>query len=296
VAEALGNRRLLTVGVRDPAPPLFGPGFGIKESAPGVPSFRWAGPSARLIVPGLDGPPAAFLTGERPAHGGPATLTVTDPVSGRVVTTRVVAPGPFDLAIVDLPVYGPLERPRQYVLSCDRPVPLPPMEGGLRPKEGCFVFRESTFSAPREKLWEKLGEEYRVDVGTRDDFRAALEGFYGRETVPGTGVDFRWTDGRASLVWVPRPGFQPRQVAVRAMTPGKSVAVDLSIDGRPAGRLTFSGSGFSEERLDLDPTSMAALAGIDPVRIGLSSPAVSPKPSGTDTRELGIAVDRVLLR
>ena len=298
VAEALGNRRLLTVGVRDPAPPLFGPGFGVKESAPGLPSFRWAGPAAHLIVPGLDGPPAAFLVGERQAFGGPTTLTVTDVITGRVVVSRTIVPGPFELGIVDLPVYGPLERPREYVLSCDRPTPLPPLEGGRRPAQGCFVFREATFSAPPEKLWEKLGEEYRVDVGSREDFRAAPEGFYARETAAGGNVDFRWTSGRGSLAWVPRPGFRPRQIAVRAMTAGGEVPVEVSIDGRPAGTLFYRGGDFTEERLDLAGAALEAMTGTDPVRIVLSSPAVSPKASGKgeDARELGIAVDRVLVR
>jgi hypothetical protein len=298
VAEALGNRRLLTVGVRDPAPPLFGPGFGVKESAPGVPSFRWAGAAARLIVPGLDGPPAAFLFGERPGEGGPTTLSVTETVTGRVVVSRTIEPGSFDLAIVDLPVYGPLERPKEYVVSCDRTVPLPGMAGGLRPREGCFVFREATFSAPREKLWDRLGEEYRVDVGTPGDFRAGLEGFFGRETAASLNADFRWTDGRASLLWVPRPGFRPHELAVRAMTPGGTAPVEVTIGGRVAGTLAFTGAGFSEERLELDGPAAAALAGTDPVRIVLGSPTVSPKRAGTgaDPRELGIGVDRVLVR
>ena len=298
VAEALGNRRLMTVAVRDPAPPLFGPGFGVKESAPGVPSFRWAGKSARLIVPGLDGPPVAYLVGERPGDGGPTRLVVTDAETGREVLSRTVDPGPFELAIADRPVYGPLERPRHFLLSCDRPVPLPPMEGGMRPKEGCFVFREATRSFPRERMWERLGGEYRLDVGAKDDFRAGLEGFYGRETAADVGADFRWTSGRASLLWAPRPGFAPRQLAVRAMTTGGPVAVEVSVGGHPAGRLQLPGEGFAEGRVDLSGLALEALVGTDPVRIVLTSPTVSPRSAGKgdDPRELGIAIDRILLR
>jgi hypothetical protein len=298
VAEALGNRRLLTVGLRDPAPPLFGPGFGVKESAPGIPSFRWAGPAAHLVVPGLDGPPAAFLEGDRPVEGGPTRLTVTEVPSGRVVLKRTIAPGPFDLAIVDGPVYGPLERPRQYLVSCDRPAPLPPLDGGVRPLAGCFRFRDATVSVPRERLWDPMANELRVDVGSPGDFRAAPEGFHGRETLPGGIADYRWTSGDAAVTWIPRPGFAPWAIAVRAMTPGGVVTVAVTVDGAPAGKLTFRSAGFSEQSLVLPPEAVAALSGTAPVRIGLSSPTVCPKRAGagSDERELGVGVDRVIVR
>ena len=169
VADALGNRRLLGVAVRDPAPPLFGPGFGPREREPGQPSVRWAGPEARLIIPGLQGPPVALLRGLRQHQEGPTTLTVRDVETGRILLTRHLEPGSFELAIVPVPVYGPLPRPREVVISCDRPQALTQLQGAKRPSSGCVLFREATFSAPPESLWERLGEERILDVGSPRD-------------------------------------------------------------------------------------------------------------------------------
>ena len=299
VAEALGNRRLLVVGVRDPSPPIFGSGFGMKESPPGRPSFRWSGPTARLIVPGLEGPPAALLSGERPGDAGTTVLTIRDAVSGRLVETRTVPPGRFDLSIVDAPVYGPLDRPREYLLSCDRPVPLPETVGATRPREGCFVFRDAASSAPPTRLWERFGKEIRVDVGSSADGRADLDGFHDRESEPGGGADFRWTAGRATLVWVPLPGFTPSYLALRARAPGReAVEVTVTVGGMSAGTIRVAAGDFAEFRLPLAPDAAAALTGHVPVRIGLVSATFSPKRAGAgdDGRELGIAVDRVILR
>src|SRR5258706_611118 len=82
-----------------------------------------AAPGGRLSAPGLQGPPAALLTGQR--DGEPTTLTVSDAATGRVVLSRRVGPGPFELALVAPPVYGPLARAAEYIVSCDRPRPLP---------------------------------------------------------------------------------------------------------------------------------------------------------------------------
>ena len=203
VADALGNRRLLGVAVRDPAPPLFGPGFGPRERAPGEPSVRWAGPEARLIIPGLQGPPVALLRGLRQHQEGPTTLTVRDVETGRILLTRHLEPGNFELAIVPVPVYGPLPRPREVVLSCDRPQALLELRGSRRPSSGCVLFREATFSAPPESLWERLGEERILDLGSPRDAWAGLDGFHERETDPRSGLTMRWTSGRSSFVWVP---------------------------------------------------------------------------------------------
>ena len=71
VAEALGNRRLLAVGLRDPAPPLFGPGFGLREREPGQPSVRWAGPGGAPHHPGpRRALRSALLRGQRQARKG----------------------------------------------------------------------------------------------------------------------------------------------------------------------------------------------------------------------------------
>src|SRR5207244_2061341 len=148
---------LLTIALRDPAPPLFGPGFGVKERVGPEEPFRWCGTAGRLVVAGLQGPPVALLQGVRPSDAGPTTLLVTD-ASGRAGARRTVPPGRFDLAIASPPVFGPLPAPTVYTVSCDRPIPLPAIAGGMRPAAGCFVFGEVTDSRPPERLWERIGD------------------------------------------------------------------------------------------------------------------------------------------
>ena len=299
VADALGNRRLLGVAVRDPAPPLFGPGFGLRERGPGEPSVRWAGPEARLIIPGLQGPPVALLRGQRQHLEGPTTLTVRDVETGRVLLTRRLDPGAFELAIIPVPVFGPLLRPREVVLSCDRPQPLPALSGVTRPSEGCFLIRESTYSVPPETLWERLGEERILDLGRPRDAWGALDGFHERETDAKSGLTMRWTSGRSSFVWVPVAGLIPREIALRAKAPGaEPVWVALSIGGAPAGRVSVLAGDFGEARLVLDEAARMQMAGAEPVRVELASPVFVPKAAGLadDPRELGIVLDRIVVR
>ena len=299
VEEALGNRRLLAVGLRDPAPPLFAQGFGIRERAPGRPSFRWAGATARLVVPGLQGPPVALLRGERQEAAGPTTLTVTDAETGRILVSRRLEPGPFELAIVPVPVYGPLPRPREVVLSCDRPQPLEPISGGLRPKNACVTLREATSSAPPESVWERLGEERILDVGRPRDAWASLDGFHDRQVDGRSGLSTRWTSGRSSFVWVPEPGFAPREIAFRAKAPGSEpVRLSVSVGGVPAGSVDVPPGDFAEERLAPGEAARALLAGAEPVRVEVTSPVFVPKAAGLgdDPRALGVVLDRVVLR
>jgi hypothetical protein len=179
----------------------------VKEVIPGKPAFRWSGPSAELLVPGLEGPPAAFLTGERT---GPATrLTVKDLASGQTLVERVVEPGPFELAILPAQTQGPLPDVSRYAISCDTPLPLPPFPGGLRPEQGCFVFREATLSLPRA-LWERQGRRRIADLGGLEDRRAAPAGFHAREEAGTTGTSLRWTTGEASVLFVPETASFPR--------------------------------------------------------------------------------------
>lgn len=298
VLEALGNRRLLAVAVRDPAPPLFGPGFGPKERVVGGPAFRWAGLAAHLIVPGLQGSPAALLSGERPSDAGATTLTVTEAETGKIVLVRRIEPGPFEVAIVARPVYGPLERAAEYVLTCDKPKALPPLPGAVRPREGCFTFRESTFPVPPEKLWERQGSRFTADIGSPRDRGADPEGFWERETRENLSIDLRWTTASASVLWCPVREFAPKRLFLRARPPGKeAVSVSVTVNGQPAGKIYVAPGDFAETALDLPEPTAAALAGVEPVRIGFSSLAVSPKAAGTgpDTRALGVAVDRISL-
>lgn len=298
-AERLGNGRLLAVSVRDPAPPLFGVGFGVKERVPGRPSFRWSGRTARLLVPGDFGPPVALLSGERPAGSPPTRLVVADAASGRVVVTRVVAPGPFELAIVDGPLVGPLRAPREFAISCDAPVALPRLAGATRPREGCFVFRDATESVAPEAIWERYGPEVFLDVGGAEDRRAGPEGFFERERIERDGLDMRWTSDRASVVWMPLPGFRPTALGLRARPPGEdAVVVSVFVGGEDVGAIRVEPGDFALRWLALPPKAAAALTGAAPVPIELRSPTFSPERAGTgrDPRALGVAVDRIVLR
>jgi hypothetical protein len=299
VAEALGNRRLLTVALRDPAPPLFGPGFGLREKGPGQPSVRWAGPEARLIIPGLQGPPVALLRGERQHTEGPTTVTVRDAETGRVLLTRRIVPGPFELAIVPVPVYGPLPRPREVVLSCDRPQALPALPGVSRPSAGCVLIREATMSMPPETAWERLGEERLLDLGRPRDAWGVLDGFHERETDERSGLTMRWTSARSSFVWIPVAAVSPREIVFRAKAPGKEpVRVSISIGGVSAGSVDVLPGDLSEVRLALDEAARGRMAGPEPVRVELESPVFVPKAKGLadDPRVLGFVLDRVLVR
>ena len=296
VAEALGNRRLLTVAVRDPAPPLFGPGFGVRESAPALPSFRWAGPSAHLYVPADQGPLCAVLSGDRPAEAGDTTLRVTEAASGREILTRRIAPGPFDLAIVPRAVFGPMPGPAEYVIACDRPKDLPILDGATRPARGCFTFREATFSCPPEALWTRQAARLVADMGAPDDGRFDPVGFFGRERIGDSGLDLRWTTGDASIVFSPVPGFAPARLLLRARAVATPMDVAVLVGGIPAGTLRVA-PGLGEVSLVLPPEAVRVLSGPEPVRLGIRVPTTVPKDSGAsqDARALGIGIDRISL-
>lgn len=296
VAERLSIRRLLAVAVRDPAPPLFGPGFGVREHQPGEPSFRWAGPRAHLIVPGLTGPPVAFLSGVR--SGPPTRLTVTDLATGAVVAARTVPAGAFDLAIASPPVFGPLQRPRAYVIACDRPQRLAPAPGAMRPSEGCFTFREATLSRPPEELWAPRLDGRVLDLGAPSDVEGDPQGFHGPERVEALKVDMRWTTARASVLWVPRPGVAATRLVLRCRPPfADPVTVRVRVGAVDAGALVVPPGEFTERRLELPPAAVALLRGRDPVRIEMEMPAVSPRQAGRgdDPRPLGIGIDWIAL-
>jgi hypothetical protein len=285
--------------VRDPAPPLFGPGFGIREREPGEASVRWAGREARLLIPGLEGPPVALLRGLRQHTEGPTTVTVTDAETGRVLLTRRLEPGPFELAIVPVPVFGPLPRAREVVLACDRPEAITGLQGVTRPSEGCFLIQEATFSAPSETVWERLGEERVLDLGRPRDAWAALDGFHDREKDERSGLTMRWTSARSSFLWIPVSGLAPREVAFRAKAPGDAaVPVTVSIGGLPAGTVDVLPGDFAEARLALDGAARERMAGGEPVRVELTSAVLVPKKAGqvVDPRALGVVLDRVVVR
>ena len=296
VAEALGNGRLLAVAVRDPAPPLFGPGFGLKESVPGAPSFRWAGPAAHLYVPADQGPLCAVLSGDRPGDAGETTLRVTEAGSGRLLSERRIGPGPFDVAIVPRAVFGPMPGPSEYVLSCDRPKDLPRLEGATRPAKGCFTFREATYSWPPEALWPRQGPRLVADLGAADDGRFDPEGFFGREKIADTGLDFRWTEGTASIAFSPVPGFVPSRLVLRARSVAAEADVAISVDSVPACNVSVA-PNLAEVSCLLTPEAVSALSGPEPARLWFRAPTTVPKDAGKgdDTRALGIGVERISL-
>jgi hypothetical protein len=224
---------------------------------------------------------------------------VTDAETGRVLVTRHLIPGAFDLVIVPEPVYGPLPRPREVILTCDRPQPLPELPGATRPRSGCVVIREATFSLPPDRLWERLGEERLLDLGRPGDAWAVLEGFHDREVDPKSGLTMRWTSARSSFLWFPSPTLAPREIAFRAKAPGETpVRLSVSIGGVDAGSVEVMPGDFSEARLALDGEGRARMCGAGPVRVELTSPVLVPTVDGrvVDPRELGVVLDRILVR
>jgi hypothetical protein len=238
----------------------------------------------------------AILSGVRE---GPSTeLTVTDDQTGAVVLARRVDPGPFGLVVAVAPVYGPLPRPRSYTIGCDRPMRLPPFAGESRPLEGCFVFRDATFSVPARDLWQQRPSGRLLDVGAPSDAQGDPDGFWERETIAASGTDMRWTSGRASVLYVPVPAFFPSRLVVRCRPPfAEAVQVRVRVGDADAGTFVVPPGDFVESRLDLPPRAAAALGEHEPLRIELSMPALSPKQvgKGDDLRPLGISVDWIAL-
>jgi hypothetical protein len=263
---------------------------------PGEPSFRWSGPAAHLYVPADQGPLCAVLSGERPGDVGETTLRVTEAGSGRLLLERRITPGPFDLAIVPRAIFGPMPGPSEYVLSCDRPKDLPPLEGAKRPSRGCFTIREATYSHAPEALWPRQGSRLVADLGAPDDGRFDPEGFFRPEKIADTGLDLRWTTDTASIVFSPVPHFAPTRLIVRARSVAAPVDVDVSVGDIPAGSLRVD-VALAEASLPLTPEASSALEGPEPLRLWFHAKTTVPKDAGKgdDTRALGIAVDRVSL-
>jgi hypothetical protein len=225
---------------------------------------------------------------------------VTEAKSGREVYREKIEPGDFELLISDRLYFGPLPGPAEFVISCDKTIPLPEMLGATRPREGCFVFREITWSAPAETLWERMGEsEFRLDIGTPQDSRGGLVGFYGREDIGDTGVNKRWTRAESSVLWIPQRGFAPSRISLRAHAPSSSAAVvAVKIGDLSVGTLEIKPAPLAEASLDLPPEAVAAMSGANPVRVSFTAPVFVPAKAGmgNDTRELGIAVDQIRVR
>jgi hypothetical protein len=76
------------------------------------------------------------------------------------------------------------------------------------------------------------------------------------------------------------------------------VRVSVAIAGIPAGSVDVLPGEFSEARLPLDEGSRRRMAGGEPVRVELESPVFVPRAAGLgeDQRELGVVLDRVVVR
>jgi hypothetical protein len=186
--------------------------------------------------------------------------------------------------------------PSEYVLSCDRPKGLPPLEGEKRPAKGCFTIREATYSHAPEALWPRQGPRLVADIGAPDDGRFDPEGFFGREKISDTGLDLRWTTSTASIAFSPVPGFTPSRLILRARGVAGPVDVDVSVGDVPAGSVRV-GVGLAEVSLPLTSETLHVLEGPEPVRLWFHAPTTVPKDAGRgdDSRALGIGVDRVSL-
>jgi hypothetical protein len=210
--------------------------------------------------------------------------------------SRLVEPGPFDLTILDRPVFGPMRGPADYVISCDRTMDLPPFPGGTRPAKGCFTFLEATLSRPPERTWMRQGGRLVADIGAPDDGRYDPDGFWPREKVADADLDLRWTKASASLAWAPHAGFVPARIVVRARTVAAPKDVSIFVDGVFAAVLRV-GPELAETYAPLGPAAAGLLSGRECSRIEIRATTEVPKElgKGDDARPLGVAIDRISL-
>ena len=270
-----------------------------KESAPGRPSFRWAGPSARLLVAGGPGPALGDALG-RAARPRPARRRSPSrrPARGGVLVSRAVAPGPFDLTIVDRPVFGPMPGPAEYVISCDRPVDLPPARRRDAAREGLLhVPRGDVLASARSAL----------DAAGRAA-RGRPRGAGRRPLRPRRASGAREDRGHG-----PRPPLDDRRARVvllgararlrsgarrppRARGRGRPKDVAIYVNGVLAADACASGRA-SPRRLGASPAGGRGSPRGPRAARGSSSARRRTVPkapaTGDDTRALGVAVDRI---
>ena len=155
----------------------------------------------------------------------------------------------------------------------------------------------STGLGPADSAGSDIGRI--LDLGRPRDAWAVLEGFHDREQEAASGLTIRWTSSRSSFVWVPSTALSPREIAFRAKAPGEvPVRLSVAIDGVAAGGVEVGPGEFAEARLALEGAALARMTGAEPVRVELTSPVFVPKAAGggDDPRELGIVLDRVVVR
>ncbi len=292
VATALMNARLLSVGWRDPAPPLPGLGFGVLEKPPDATPFRWMGPDAEVLIPDPEPGRVLLLSGRRFATAGNTTLVARDGPGGPVLLRRALTPGPF-LVLVPHPVRsrvkGSLNR---IVFSCDAPEPLELLLRGTRPLQGCAV-AETLSDVAGSVLWERpADDEALADLGTPRDELLDPVGFHVREAEKG-GQDFRWASPRVSVLWCPLEGFRPTTMRIRWRAPGdQPVRCTVAFGDTAEVPVEAPGGRFLETEVHLSSESSDALSSGGATRIEVACPVYT---APGDSRLLGAVIDRIRL-
>lgn len=137
---------------------------------------------------------------------------------------------------------------------------------------------------------------FSLDIGTMDD--PYLQAFHAREVSEGR--SFRWTNP-ISLVSVIGLSGTERAVTFVMDDGGRPAAaapatVEVLFDGEPIGRIDVA-RGLQSYTLPIPSNLVArAAASGDPVQLRLHSSVWSPAavtPGNTDTRELGVMIDRI---
>lgn len=140
---------------------------------------------------------------------------------------------------------------------------------------------------------------FALDVGFEDDLQVVR--FGGKEITEGR--TFRWS-GRQSFISVRGLTGREREVVFTMQDGGRPesappavVEVYVADAAEPLGRITVKG-GFAEYRLPLPPEALKAAAAAGGRQLRLVSTVWRPSEfsASTDTRELGVMMDRVEIR
>ena len=165
-----------------------------------------------------------------------------------------------------------------------------------RPGIRTVKFNYSVYRLARAPL---VAGGFALDVGYEDDLQVVR--FGGKEITEGR--TFRWT-GRQSFVSVLGLTGREREVVFTmqdggrpASAPAAVVEVYVADAAEPLGRITVKG-GFAEYRLPLPPEALKAATAATGRQLRLVSTVWRPSEfsASTDTRELGVMVDRVEIR
>jgi 4-amino-4-deoxy-L-arabinose transferase-like glycosyltransferase len=187
-----------------------------------------------------------------------------------------------------VPIYEQQVRVPEYERT-----PWPVLPAAVRRKDLDYSLYQLTLDPPPPGPFD-------LDVGVRDDLY--LLRFYAKEQTEGRTV--RWTRGR-SLVSVPGLRGSETELVLEMHDGGRPVAqgasparVEVLFDDTPLGTIDVT-PGFREYKLALPaPLVQQAAARDEPATITLLSTTWMPLTylGGTDTRELGVMVDRIQIR